>query len=251
MEQPGLEIHRTQSAVIDAIRALLDSAEESLTVAVPESSLPTFAPQLEAAIERDVLVLLLVHGDAATQRPADSDVATAVRTVASDVAPLLVTADSQRGLTGHYRLLRDTRTESWATEFDDENLARDQFTMFLGSHWLMGTERYVADVCEFPRTFSAFQLAVFMAALALRAGTPITARARVRSTTDRTATTVSGPVVNVRQSIVYPASSTNPAERSLTVETDNGPVTIGGTGATKEEYECREITLDRVDDDGR
>jgi hypothetical protein len=248
MGQPGLEIHRTQSAVVDAIRALIDSAEDSLTVAVPESSLPTFAPQLRAAIERDVLVLLLVHGDATAPTPADGDVATAVRTIASDVAPLLVTADIQRGLTGHYRLLTDSRAEYQATEFDNENLARDEFTMFLGSHWLMGTERYVASVCEFPRTFAAFQFAVLMAALALRAGIPITARARVRSTTDRTETTISGRVINVRQSIVYPASSKNPAERSLTVETDDGPVTVGGAGATKEDYECREITLDRADE---
>ena len=249
MAQPGLEIHRTQSAVIGAIQSLIDSADESLTIAVPKSSLPVFAPQLSAAIERDVLVLLLVHGDETVPTPPYEDIATAVRTIESNITPLLVTADTQRGLTGHSGMLTDSIAEYQATKFDNKNLAHDQFTMFLGSHWLMGTERYVASVCEFPRTFSAFQFAVLMAALALRAGTPITARARVVSTTDRTETTVSGPVINVRQSIVYPASSKNPAERSLTIETDAGPVTVGGTGATKEAYECREITLDRADDE--
>ncbi|EMA22935.1 TrmB family transcriptional regulator sugar-binding domain-containing protein [Haloarcula amylolytica] len=249
MAQPGLEIHRTQSAVIDAIQSLIDSADESLTVAVPKSSLPEFVPQLSAAIERDVLVLLLVHGDATAPTPAYEDIATAVRTIESGITPLLVTADIQRGLTGHSGLLTDSIAEYQATEFDNENLAHDEFAMFLGTHWLMGTEHYIASVCAFPRTFSAFQFAVLMAALALRAGTPITARARVISTADRTETTISGPVINVRQSVVYPASSTNPAERSLTIETDAGPVTVGGAGATKEAYECREITLDRADDE--
>ncbi|NLV06685.1 hypothetical protein GOC83_11160 [Haloarcula rubripromontorii] len=249
MAQSGLEIHRTQSAVIDAMQSLIDSAAESLTIAVPKSALPAFVPQLNAAIERDVLVLLLVHGDATAPTPAYNDIATAVRTIESGITPLLATADMQRGLTGHSRLLTDSMGEHQATAFDNENLAHDEFTMFLGSHWLMGTECYVADVCAFPRTFSAFQFAVLMAALALRAGTPITARAHVLSTTDRTETTISGPVINARQSLVYPASSKNPAERSLTIDTDSGPVTVGGAGATKEAYECLEITLDRSDDD--
>jgi hypothetical protein len=249
MAQPGLEIHRTQSAVLDAIRSLIDSAEESLTVAVPISALSELVPQLSAAIERDVLVLLLVHGDETVPTPAYEDIATAVRTIESNITPLLVTADTQRGLTGHSGMLTDSIAEYQATKFDNKNLAHDQFTMFLGSHWLMGTERYVADVCEFPRTFSAFQFAVLMSALALRAGTPITARARVLSTADRTETTISGPVINARQSLVYPASSKNPAERSLTIETEDGPVTVGGSGATKEAYECLKITIDRVADE--
>jgi hypothetical protein len=249
MAQPGLEIHRTQSAVLDAIRSLIDSAEESLTVAVPISALSELVPQLSAAIERDVLVLLLVHGDETVPTPPYEDIATAVRTIESNITPLLVTADTQRGLTGHSGMLTDSIAGYQATKFDNKNLAHDQFTMFLGSHWLMGTERYVADVCEFPRTFSAFQFAVLMSALALRAGTPITARARVLSTADRTETTISGPVINARQSLVYPASSKNPAERSLTIETEDGPVTVGGSGATKEGYECLKITIDRVADE--
>nr|WP_225307729.1 MULTISPECIES: TrmB family transcriptional regulator sugar-binding domain-containing protein [unclassified Haloarcula] len=249
MAQPGLETHRTQSAVIEAIQSLIDSAEESLTIGVPKSALPVFVPQLSAAIERETLVLLLVHGDASAPTPAYEKIATAVRTIESGITPLLVTADIQRGLTGHAGLLTDSGADYQATEFDNENLAHDEFTMFLGTHWLMGTERYVAPVCAFPRTFSAFQFAVLMAALALRAGTPITARARVISTADRTETTISGPVINARQSLVYPASSKNPAERSLTIETDDGPVTVGGAGATKEAYECLEITLDSADNE--
>lgn len=246
MAQPGLEIHRTQSAVIDAIQSLIDSAEESLTIAVPEPSLSEFVPQLSAAIERNTLVLLLVHGDGTATTPTYGDIATAVRTIESGIIPLLVTADTQRGLTGHSGMLTGSTADYQATEFDNKNLAHDEFTMFLGSHWLMGTERYVADVCAFPRTFSDFQFAVLMAALALRAGTAITARARVLSTADRTETTISGPVVNARQSLVYPASSKNPAERSLTIRTDDGSVTVGGAGAMKEDFECREITLDRA-----
>ncbi|MFU1781731.1 TrmB family transcriptional regulator sugar-binding domain-containing protein [Haloarcula japonica] len=249
MAQSGLEIHRTRSAVIDAMQSLIHSAEESLTIAVPKSALPEFVPQLSAAIERDVLVLLLVYGDETATTPAYEDIATAVRTIESGITPLLVTADMQRGLTGHSGLLTGSTADYQATEFDNENLAHDEFTMFLGSHWLMGTECYIADVCVFPRTFSAFQFAVLAAALALREGTPITARARVLSTADRTETTIAGPVINARQSIVYPASSKNPAERSLTIETDSGPVTVGGSGATREVYECREITLDRADDE--
>ena len=246
MSQLGLEIYRTQSTVLDAIRSLINSAKESLTISVPISALSEFVPQLSAAIERDVLVLLLVYGDETVPTPAYEDIATAVRTIESNITPLLVTADTQRGLTGHSGMLTDSIAEYQATEFDNKNLAHDEFTMFLGSHWLMGAERYVADVCEFPRTFSAFQFAVLMSALALRAGTPITARAQVLSTADRTETTISGPVINVRQSLVYAASSKNPAERSLTIRTDDGPATVGGAGATKEAYECREITLDRV-----
>jgi len=249
MTNPGLEIHRTRSAVIDAVKSLIDGADESLTLAVPKSALATFAPQLKAAIERDVLVLVLVHGETTASTPAYDGIATAVRTIGNGITPLLVTADVTRGLTGHIRVLSDADGDYQATMFDNENLAHDAFTMFLGTHWLMGTERYVASVGSFPQTFSAFEFAVLTAALALRDEIPITATAEVASTTDGTKTTLSGLVTNVRQSLVYPASSSNPAERSLTIDTDNGPVTIGGAGATKELYECREITLERLDDE--
>lgn len=246
MAPTGLEIHETRAATVAAIRSIIDSAEESLIVALPTASLSTFTPQLRAALERDVLVLLLLHGET-TPRDSYADVATAVRTVENGVTPLLVTGDLQRGLTGHHRILTDPDEPVQTTAFDNRNLAYDQFTMFLGTHWQTATEQYVASVCAFPQTFAEFQFAVLTAALALRDGSPITATAEVIATADRTETTVSGPVTNVRQGIVYPASSTNPAERSLTVETDDGPVTIGGAGATKETYECREITLARTD----
>ncbi|MDS0221446.1 hypothetical protein NDI54_08800 [Haloarcula sp. S1AR25-5A] len=247
MAQQGLETYRTRPAVIDAVRSLIDGADESVTLAVPKSALVTFAPQLRAAIERDVLVLVLVHGETSASIPAYDDIATAVRTIGHGITPLLVTADVKRGLTGHVRVLTQSDGDYRATRFDNENLAHDEFTMFLGTHWLMGTERYVASVGSFPQTFSAFEFAVLTAALALRDEIPITATAQVVSTADRTETTISGRVVNVRQSLVYPASSSNPAERSLTVETDDGRVTVGGSGATKERYECREITLYRAD----
>jgi hypothetical protein len=247
MAHQGLETYRTRPAVIDAVRSLIDGADESVTLAVPKSTLSTFAPQLRAAIERDVLVLLLVHGETTASTPAYDDIATAVRTIGRGITPLHVTVDVKRGLTGHVRVLTELDGDYQATRFDSENLAHDEFTMFLGIHWLMGTERYVASVGSFPQTFSAFEFAVLAAALALRDEIPITASAAVVSTVDGTETTISGPVVNVRQSLVYPASSSNPAERSITVETDDGPVTVGGNGATKEAYECREITLDRDD----
>lgn len=247
MTNAGLQIHRTRSATIAAIRSIIDDAEESLLLAVPTDSLSLFTPQLRDAIERDVLVLLLLHGDGAATDPSYRDIATAVRTAETGVTPLLVTADVQRGLTGNYRLLTDRDVAGQATAFDNQNLAHDQFTMFLGNHWQTATERYVAGVCEFPQRVSAFQFALLMAALALQEEIPLAATADVVSTTDRTETTVSGPVTNVRQSIISPASSTNPAERSLTIETDAGPVTVGGSGASKEAYECREITLERTD----
>lgn len=247
MSNAGLEVHRSQSAALEAIRSIIDGADDSLIAALPTATLSTFAPQLRAAIERDVLVLLLLHGERVSDTQPFDAIATVVRTVETGIAPLLVTADVQRGLTGHHRILTDPDEAVQATAFDNRNIAHDQFTTFLGTHWQTATERYVADVCTFPQTFSAFQFAVLTAALALREGIPITATADVVSTTDRTETTVSGPVTNVRQSIVYPASSTNPAERSLTVETGDGPVTLGGAGAAKETYECREITLERTD----
>ncbi len=62
-----------------------------------------------------------------------------------------------------------------------------------------------------------------------RLRTELTQRYRGRSTAGR---------------IRYPASGQYPAERSLTIETEDGPVTVGGSGATKEADECLKITID-------
>ncbi|MBV0903195.1 TrmB family transcriptional regulator sugar-binding domain-containing protein [Haloarcula salina] len=247
MEDAGLRIHRTRSAVVEAARSIIDDAEENLTVALPASELSDFESSLRDAVERGALVLLLIHGAPTDADRSYGDRATAVRVIERGMAPLLVTADVRHGLTGQFQVLTSpsTASRSQVTEFANRNLAYNHFTMFLGNYWQLATERYVAERSAFPQTFTEFRFAVLEAALAMRDGVTLEARARVVPTAGGPETTVEGTVTNVRQNIVYPASSPSPAERSLTVAVDGESVTIGGLGATKETYECFEVTLER------
>lgn len=247
MEDADLRIHRTRSSVVEAARSIICGGEENLIAALPASELSTFESALRDAVERGTLVLLLTHGGSADVGRSYGDLATAVRAIERGMAPLLLTADVRHGLTGQFQTLTDpaAASRSQVSEFANRNLAYNHFTMFLGDYWQMATERNVAERSAFPQTFTEFRFAVFEAALAMRDGVTLEARARVVPAGGGVETTVEGTVTNVRQNIVYPASSPSPAERSLTVAVDGETVTIGGLGATKETYECHEVTLDR------
>jgi len=248
MKDAGLRIHRTRAAVVEAARSIVGDARENLTVALPASELSEFESALRDAVERGTLVLLLIHGEPVDADRDYGDLATAVRVVERGMAPLLVTADVRHGLTGQFQVLTDpsAASRSQVTEFANRNLAYNHFTMFLGNYWQMASERYVAERSAFPQTFTEFRFAVLEAALAMRDGVTVEARARVAPTDGGPETTVEGTVTNVRQNVVYPASSPSPAERSLTVVVDGESVTVGGLGAVKETYECFEVTLDRA-----
>lgn len=66
-----------------------------------------------------------------------------------------------------------------------------------------------------------------------------------RSRGRRSVEDVRGRLVETRQSLVDPRSAEFGMENTLVVETDDGRVTVGGTGGFLEDYEAVSVTLAR------
>jgi hypothetical protein len=112
------------------------------------------------------------------------------------------------------------------------------------TYWNLGTEVYVADPRPLPATYEEFQRGVIHATLALRAGRPIEATAVGRHVRTDDSVTVSGRVINAKQSYIYPISTDIPGQNALVLETQDGNhLSLGGNGAFVEDIEVAELTL--------
>jgi hypothetical protein len=255
MAEGRLEVLQTRADVESKLLELVESAESGLTVALPYERLDLIAEQLRTAYDRDLLVLGLVYGEGVPdESPSEQfdGLATAVRYIPHGVPPLVVTADLERGLRGHWKMLTAAPEDRQATYFESENLAYEVSNAFLGNFWTNGEELYVRDWSTLPTTHTDFRGATVQAALLLQDDVTVWVRATGYPVDgERTETTVEGRLVNVRQNIVYPVTSGFAAEESLWTETTDGVVSLGGGGAVLETYECFEVTLTDSDPAGR
>jgi sugar-specific transcriptional regulator TrmB len=252
------EVVKSRVTVLKRIRQLLTGASEEVTLSVPESLLSEFEDTLRTTIERGVLVLLLVSGEQTadlTDRVAG--LASAVR-VWGEFAPMLLTADRQRGLVAPNEMLTRSNTGKQAIVVDQEQLAPIFVGSFLGNYWLMADEVYVTEPASLPQTYNGFRHAVLQAELHDRTDQPLTAHVTaqpVDSKDDRSKDNdqdIEGRIVEIRQNLIVPTTGSFPVENAILIERDdtheNERVSIGGTGAFVEDYETHEITLSSAEE---
>ena len=242
----------SRDAVVDRVRELLGEAEEEIVLAWPADRLSVLEPELRAAHDRGVLVLLVATGDGASD--ALTGEFAGMATVARAWDDLdheacgtfsLACVDGRHGLIVPTRLLFDLEGRTRTVEFDDEYLEHMAFGWFLSGFWVHAVEVYAAGAPEFPHTFRDFRHAVIATAVALRDRLPLVATIEARPTDDERGQfeTVSGRVVNVRQRFVDPSTNTFPGEQTLVLRLDDEKVTVGGHGAFLEDYEAKSVTL--------
>lgn len=232
-------------AALDALRETIDRAEQGLTLSLPLSVLPAVEDRLVAAIDRDVLVLLLLVDAGPADAPDVEGLATVVRRYGSD-GPFLCTADYRHGVTGHsWVLTREEFGDKRVTAFTNRNLAHALFGEFLGNYWPLAREVYTAPRDALPRRYTEFRRAVLQAALHLRERDHVTATATVSDGMGGATDTVTGPVTTVRQSMVYPITSSFPVESTLVLRVDGERVSVGGEGAYLEDHEADAVELSR------
>jgi len=239
------EVIKSRVTVVKRIRSLLADAESEVTLSITAKHLPEVREALAAAVDRGVLVLLVVS-DADDGLDADGlgDVASVVRTW-SEAMPTLLTVDSAAGVIAPPELLRRSETDRQAIRFSQEQLAPVIVGSFFGNYWPMAEEVYVADPHDLPETYADFRQAVLQATLHLRAGTDLVATVRGRRlNAEDGPDQLEGRVVAVRQGLVEPANNSFPVEAALVVETGAGRYSVGGDGAFVEDYEAEEVLLE-------
>lgn len=246
-ETATFEVIKSRQTVVKQIRSLLSTAEKEVFLAVPAQITEDLLPEMRSAVDRGVTVLLL-EGNVSPSRKGDADrfegAADVVRQWDEDMS-IMISADSTSGLLGERRLLTGKHDDRQAVILTQTQIVGSLFGSFVSSFWSMGDEVYVADPEPLPETYTMARPAVLQATLRLRADETVRATVEGSPTDSDADRTVSGTVVDTKQGILHPPSNDFPVENSLTLSTDHGRVTVGGTGAFVEDYIADEIRLER------
>lgn len=238
-EAPEIQIVKARETALKRLQTAIAAAESEALVAVPKHIYPEIESELRAAVERDVLVFLLI-GEM-TDREAEPErfegVADVVRYWEASL-PFLYAVDDESAMIGDRDVLTSTPADADAVTVSQRHLHGAVVGLFLSAYWPAGTELHVAEADLLPKTFDWFRTAVFQAALYDQLGLDICADVETDSGIE-----LSGPVEEVRQAIVEPTTNDYTLEMSLHLETDDGVVSFGGPGAFMEDYEAKSVRL--------
>ncbi|WP_324757389.1 TrmB family transcriptional regulator [Haloarcula montana] len=248
-EQPSeafdaLSVVRSRQTLYDRFRKFIDNGESEIFITVPAEVLPEIADALADAVDRGALVLLAVAGSTA-DLPASvlERVATVVKSWERGMTVYL-TVDQSTGIISPSSLLDWEHGDAEAISFHNQSVSIAVESAFLGTIWSASEELTLRRPSSLPRTYRGFRASIYDAALYTRKGTPIRADVSARPTgTDDAPSSLTGDVVGVTQSFVEPRSGGFGMENSLTLDTGDGTVTVGGLGAFLEDYEATEVTL--------
>ncbi len=240
------EVVKTQVTVQKRLAQLVERAEQEITLSLPIEMLEEIEAELTAAVDRGVLVLLVLtgsNGEHSTDIDVSEEVASVVR-VWREHVPMILAVDSMYGLVAPVDMLARTNSDMRAISIAQPELVPVLSGSFLGNYWPMATEVHHVGPRDLPATFQTFREAVLHAELHLREDDWLTASVEARPAfEDGEYRTIDGRVTKVRQDIVKPASNYFPVENSLVLEADEGTITVGGPGAFVEDYEARKVVL--------
>lgn len=237
------EVIKARVTVLKRVTALIREAEQEVALSLPYDRLSEVADELREAVERGVLVLLVVTGaDPGADLGLDG-VATVARAWRESM-PTMITADRTRSIVAPPAMIARSNSGERAIAFTQRQLAPVMIGSFFGNYWPMAQEVYVADPHDLPETYDDFRQAVLQATLHLRAGADVVATVRGRPVDeDDGPDEIEGRVVAVRQGLVEPANNSFPVEAALVVETGAGRYLVGGEGAFVEDFEAEAVDL--------
>lgn len=232
------------NAAIDRIESCVADATGTVVLGVPSSVFAALRDALVAARERGALVVALV-GDA--DDVAVEGATSVCREWAVAESGIAVGAfDGETAMVAGPGFVGGER-EGRAVFVEDSFFEDLAFSSFFGNFWSVARHVHTAAPVALPRTFTDFRHASVQAALRLRDGENLTATAWTVPADGTAArgeeTAVSGRVLNVRQSIVQPVTSSFPLEKRLELDAPGGRESVGGPGAFVEEHAASRVRL--------
>jgi sugar-specific transcriptional regulator TrmB len=243
------DVIKSRVTVIKRLREYIDSAEQELMVAVPQGYLPEIAEELSTAVERGVMVLLLVSDVDDPERVLDGigDPVGSVVRVWNQGMPILLAADEQLGIASPAEMVTRANSDDRAIALVQGQIVPIIAGSFLANYWPFAEELYIIDPVELPQTYRSFRHAVLQATLHDHAEATIQARATAQPVTeDGEFSTITGTIVETRQGLVEPRTNTIPIEHTLVLETEDRTISIGGPDSFLEDYEARKVTLEHT-----
>lgn len=152
--------------------------------------------------------------------------------------PLVYTIDDSAAMIGEAEIVASGHSSEAAVTVSERQLSGSILGMCFSTCWPAATELYVTEPGPLPRTYDWFWQATLNAILHLQAGVDLYADIETDD-----GTLLSGPVTEVRQAFVEPATNDSTLENSFMVDTDEGIVSVGGSGSFIEDDEAETVRL--------
>ena len=238
-ETEAVALVKSRSTIIRHLEEVIESAVFELALSVTPDLLTRFQDDLQAALERDVSVDLIVTPADEAPAPDAFDyeqVATEVRARRGITTPVIAVADGNYSIYATQDALRGDR-DRYGVTFNHSALGF-LVTGFYGTVlWTTAEEVVSREGTErdFPRRYASIRRCV--KDLVGESG-DLYASIAGRDVTVGGPRVVDGRVVDV-------SYSTSEEVASLSLETDEGPVSIGGRVAALEDIEAHEIRIGR------
>ncbi|WP_277556016.1 TrmB family transcriptional regulator [Halobaculum limi] len=243
--QEPFEVVKSRVTVVKRIRRAIEEATMEVALSFPLDRLDEVADDLRAAVDRGVLVLLIVTGvdESVDDRTLDLDGVASAARAWSQPMPSMLTVDGRTGVVAPAEMVARSNSGKQAIVFSQQQLGPVIVGSFLGNYWPAAAEVVVADPAPLPASYGDFRHTVFQAELHRRAADGVVAHVTGRLTATGEEVTLTGEVVAVNQGLVAPANNDFPIQHTLTLDVDGDHVTVGGLGAFVEDVEAERVEL--------
>lgn len=236
------EVIKTRTTIRKRIVERLESAEHEVALSIPASLLSDLEPYLRDAVDRDVLVLLIVSEVDGLDRERLDGLATVVRTW-NRPSPVILTSDEEYYLFTPQELFAAATSEKHAVAIAQDQLVPSLISSFFGNYWPIADEVYVADPPSLPRRYEDFRHAVVHATQLLEAGEDVRVSAEARTDATEDFRTIEGLLVDVRQNMLEPRTNEFAFENVMVLDVDGDEVTVGGAVGFVEDYGAKRVTI--------
>jgi sugar-specific transcriptional regulator TrmB len=242
-DRQQFDVVKSRSTMLKRIASYVSAADHEITLSISADQLPEIESELRAAVDRGVLVMLLLN-DAPVDGldPADfAGTATLVRAW-DQVTPLTLTVDRQYGIVAPVEMAARSNSDRRAITFAQRDIAPVLTGSFFGNYWPMAEEVHVGRPQSLPAEYGSFRHAVLDATLYHREDRAVGVEAAVapcQGDSDRES--IAGTVTATRQGLVEPTTNDVPIENALVVDTDDGEYSVGGPGALLEDFEATDV----------
>jgi len=255
-EAPTMDSHTVSfvkriDTVLDKAEAKIRAAENQVLVAVSQSQYIRLRDALQDARERGVHVRLAIYAeeDALHSLPDESE----LRAVATEARyrsipmPLIALVDR----TATCFAPHDLSTNRYGIIVEDRTHAYVFHWFFMAGLWESTEPLFTDDDDSLPRTYVNIRNCIRDIAPLLRDGATVTATVQGLDVDSGSEVTLEGEIADIDYPSLEstgrdPLFSYLGGQATITVETDDGPIDVGGWGAVIEDYEATRIVLEDI-----
>ena len=247
------KVLKSRSTVINKIEELIGAAEDQLALSLPALVIPTLSDALRDAVDRGVLVLLLVFEDG--NRPGSDPLAdVSLDGIAHIVRyrntnlPILLSIDAGSALVSPRGVVTQPDSPANALFLGQSYMQTVVYSSLMNSLWVNSEEISVTSPHALPHTYTNLRRAAIDATLYLNRGGDIAVECEARPTDNlESVENVVGEVTEVKQRIINPTTDPRPRQCCLCVQTADETVTIGNHDAFFEDFRAYKTTLRKPD----